>query len=241
VTKIKQIQRSKNVLGKNLTPENQKVMTDMLVYLRVSRISDDCIELIRRDLVEMALAAQERNEPLSNVFGGDNKFFCDEIIASVKPERFKKLVRGLPFLLSGVGLLGALNLVSSRYFRQFMHDINVHSTINSNYPVTLGYIVNTVLIYAVAVAVVQFIGKFSFRTDHFLGRLHRVPSMLKFAAGGLFGLAILLYIFWTQQWYGIVVFQINIWGYLAVIIPLLAVWVYFFVVPKSLSKGRRVE
>lgn len=238
MNKIKKLQRSYNELGKNLTPENQKVMTDMVVYLRVSRISDDRIELIRQDLLEMALAAQERNEPLSDVFGEDYKFFCDEIIASVKPERFKKFVRGLPYLLSTVALLGVLNLVSSRYFRQFLHDIKVHASIDANYPVTLGFIVNTVLIYAVAVTIVQLIGKFSFRTDHFLSRLHGVPSMLKFATGGLLGLTILLYMLWTRRWYGIVVFHINIWVYLAIMIPLFAVWVYFFGVLKLFSKGR---
>lgn len=235
---IKRLQRLNNELRKNLTPANQKVMTDMVVYLRVSRISDHRIELIRQDLLEMALAAQERDEPLSNVFGEDYKFFCDEIIASVKPERFKKFVEGLPYLLSTVGLLGILNLVSSRYFRQFIHDMNFHAATDLNYPITLGFIVNTVLIYAVVVAIVQLIGKFSFRTDHFLARFHGAPVVSKFIIGGLLGLAVFLYLFWTQRWHGIVMFHINIWAYLAINIPLFAVWVYFFGVPKTPSKVR---
>ncbi|GMA64153.1 hypothetical protein NZD89_02225 [Alicyclobacillus fastidiosus] len=238
MTKIKQIQRSNNKLTRNLTPENRKIMTDMVVYLRVSKISDDRLELIRQDLLDMAMAAQERNESLTEVFGGDYKSFCDEIIANVKPERLKKFVKGLPYLLSTFALLAILNLVSSQYFRQFIHEVKNHSDINYEYPITLGFIVNTVVIFAVAVVIVQLIGKFSFRTDDFLAKFHRLPTMVKFLVGGLLGLAVWGYLFETFTWHNYIIFHINIWVYLAFIVPLFAVWVYYFAFPKSFSGHR---
>ena len=108
MNKIKEILKSNNELTRNLTPDNFKIMTDLVVYLRVSRISDDRFELIRQDLLDMALNAQERNEPLSDVFGTDYKSFCDEIISNEKSEWLKKVVKGLPYLPTLFGLLAVL-------------------------------------------------------------------------------------------------------------------------------------
>ncbi len=240
MNRVKKMRMSNNELSRNLTSENQKIMTDMVVYLRSSKISDERIEFIRQDLLDIALAAQERSELLSNVFGGDYKLFCDEIIANEKPERFKKFVKGLPYLLSSVAMLGVFGLISSRYFWEFTHDIRTHTAINPNYPISLGFIVNTGLIYVVAVSIVYLIGKFSFKADNFLARFHGMPTMLKFIIGALLGLLIWLYLFGIQSWYGVVVFYINIWVYLSIIIPMFALWIYFFGSPKSLKKGRRV-
>lgn len=213
-------------------------MTDIVVYLRVSSISDDRLELIRQDLLEMALSAQERNQPLSEVFGEDYKAFCDEIIANVKPERWKKALMGLPYLFSTFALFAVLDLISSGYLRQVIHGVKTHSQINDYYPITLGFIVNTAVIFAVAVVFVQLIGKFSFRTDDFLAKFHAVPVAGKFLTGALLALVGCLYLFEMHNWYSHVLLRVNIWVYLAVVLPLFGMWVYFFVFPKSLLRKR---
>ncbi|MCL6627510.1 MAG: hypothetical protein K6T68_13105 [Alicyclobacillus shizuokensis] len=83
MTTFKELNRKNNELHHRLNDENMEIMTNMVLYQR-SRLSDFQVELIRQDLLDMALSAQDRHVPLSEVFGEDYKKFCNEIIENVK-------------------------------------------------------------------------------------------------------------------------------------------------------------
>ena len=84
--------KEKTILNKNnkreelINEENDKVLTDMICYLRVSVISKYNQELVRADLIEMILDAQERGENIQQVMGKDYKQICDNIIAEFPQE-----------------------------------------------------------------------------------------------------------------------------------------------------------
>lgn len=58
-SKTKALQKSNNLLDRKIRPENRSVFTDMICYIRSADISDYHQELVRYDLIEMILSAQE--------------------------------------------------------------------------------------------------------------------------------------------------------------------------------------
>lgn len=60
--KTKELNRSNNALDQQISPENREAFTDMICYLRGAKISAYHQELVRYDLTEMVLSAQQRGE-----------------------------------------------------------------------------------------------------------------------------------------------------------------------------------
>ena len=57
IGKSRALLKQNNQREKELTKENNQVLTDMVVYLRGSDLSDYNQELVREDLIEMVLDA----------------------------------------------------------------------------------------------------------------------------------------------------------------------------------------
>lgn len=90
--KTRELNRINNELDRQLNAENNKALTDIICYLRVANISACNQEIIRQDLLEMVLSAQERGENIQAVIGGDYKAFCDNVIASLPPQNRKEKI-----------------------------------------------------------------------------------------------------------------------------------------------------
>ena len=84
--RTKRLLAANNELEKELTPENNRAMTDIIVYLRAANITEYQQELVRRDITEMVLEGQRRGDAMEEVIGEDYKAFCDAVLAEV-PER----------------------------------------------------------------------------------------------------------------------------------------------------------
>ena len=78
--KARKLNKENNRLDELIKEENQEIFTNMICYLRGSDLSDYNIEVVRNDLTEMVLSAQERGEGINQVVGNDYKEFCDSII-----------------------------------------------------------------------------------------------------------------------------------------------------------------
>jgi DNA-binding ferritin-like protein (Dps family) len=76
---VKQLKRLNNKLEEQLNEENREAYTDIICYLRVANISEYNQEIIRQDLLEMVLSAQERGENIQTVIGEDYRTFCDGV------------------------------------------------------------------------------------------------------------------------------------------------------------------
>lgn len=110
--------KEKTILNKNnkreelINEENDKVLTDMICYLRVSGISKYNQELVRADLIEMILDAQERGENIQQVMGKDYKQICDNIIAEFSQEtKAKKAVEYIRIALICVVIFGLYSII----------------------------------------------------------------------------------------------------------------------------------
>ena len=60
--KARKLNKENNRLDELIKEENQEIFTNMICYLRGSDLSDYNIEVVRNDLTEMVLSAQERGE-----------------------------------------------------------------------------------------------------------------------------------------------------------------------------------
>ena len=66
----KQLLEENNRRGKQLTPENQKVLVDIVAYLRGSSASTYQQELVHRDILDMLQEGEARGQTAAEVIGG---------------------------------------------------------------------------------------------------------------------------------------------------------------------------
>lgn len=153
---VEKLRKENNERDKQLTKENGLLMTDMVVYLRCSNLCDYDIEVIRRDLFGMLYEAQLRNEPARQVIGDSYKGFCDEIMENGRQKDFyEKFLEWAYIIIAGTGTLFLIEIVFSGFFLELIHG-------NFNIPISVGFLVSTVLIIAGAVVVYWYITKHSF-------------------------------------------------------------------------------
>lgn len=158
--KTRLLLKENNKLEKTLTKESINVLTDIVVYLRGSNISEYHQEEVRHDIIEMVAEGEGRNEDISVIIGNDYKEFCDEIISSIPPRSIKeRIVTSIANSLTCFVTLSVIWLFSSIIF----------ALISKNsltlLPVTSGFIINTVLIISIAVLFVKFVCKTSFNEN----------------------------------------------------------------------------
>ncbi len=63
-----------------LSPNFQSVLTDMVVYLRASRLPFSLQEQVRRDITDMFLAGQEKGASPAEIIGMDFQEYCDRLL-----------------------------------------------------------------------------------------------------------------------------------------------------------------
>ena len=85
----KELLRKNNTREKEIVDENEEIYTNMIVYLRSSDLTDYNQEVVRGDIIELILDAQQRGDNIQKVMGNSYKEICDEII-EVMPKKKKR-------------------------------------------------------------------------------------------------------------------------------------------------------
>lgn len=161
---ITKLRKSNNELDHKLTSTNKKILTDMIVYLRVSRIPDRQVEHIRQDLLHMILDAQERGEDISSVIGMDYKVFCDEIIANAASKTLMDKVReSIAIIFSCIAVLLFIQLIFSGFLVSWVRSGFSLTEVSFNIPISLGFVLSVIVFLSAAWIIVIFIGKHAFR------------------------------------------------------------------------------
>lgn len=161
--KTKELNTYNNQLDQQIFDENQEVFTDMICYIRSADISEYDQEIVRQDLSEMIISAQERGEDMESVIGEDYKTFCDDIIASLPPKTVKqRIIDFFDILCGGLAVLLAINIVISDSTIRLIRDLLTGQTLNFNISFSIGRILSILLILLVAVVIVNVIMKNSF-------------------------------------------------------------------------------
>ncbi|MBU3210297.1 hypothetical protein KPL28_11775 [Clostridium algidicarnis] len=67
---------------KELIDINQELLSRILKYVQISKIGAFDREIIRKDLIGMAIEAEKRGKTLSDIIGADEKSWCDSLVDS---------------------------------------------------------------------------------------------------------------------------------------------------------------
>lgn len=154
----KKLLKENNKLEEKLSEKSQNVLTDIVVYLRDSKISEYNQEEIRRDIIEMVLEGESRNETAKDVIGEDYKAFCDEIISAFPPIKYKERI----FNLIGDMCLYLIILSVIWIVKSFVIDLIVTKKVNLMINLSLSDLINGVLIICISIGFVKYICKTSF-------------------------------------------------------------------------------
>ncbi len=225
MSKRAQLNHTNNDLDRRLSEENKAMIMDMVAYLRMAPISDMKVEEIRQDILDMALSAQERSEPLSNLFGEDGKTFCDEIIANVAHrKRGSQIRQWLQTACAVVSILGVIDIVFSGYLIGVFQSVRSHTAVNLSYPISLGFLLSGVLATAAAFAIVWLICKHYVKTDQFAKRFDSLPKPKRFLIGCLFGAVLCAYLIGMVKLTEVVLGFVNIIVYCMLLLALFAAY-----------------
>jgi DNA-binding ferritin-like protein (Dps family) len=161
--------------------ENQKIITDIICYLRVSELSEAQQEEVISDILGMFMSWEQQNKKVADMIGKDYKSFADDIIAAVNPhksflQKCKEygaiIVEAFCFLLT----IDFLSLYLPRI-------IKGNSSLTYEYSLSMA--VRGLIILLAAVLIINYVGKNSFSLSN-----KKMPKILKFMIGSLFGLFI---------------------------------------------------
>ena len=158
--KTKKLLKEKNKFEKNLSKESNEILTDIVVYLRGSAISEYHQEEVRRDISQMLFDGEKRNESVRNIIGEDYKSFCDEIVKSFPPRSKKeRFLEWLSTILQSSSILSLIWLCSST----LTSILGKNSTFSIyKLPLTLGQIISGIFIIFFSVSIVSYVCKKAF-------------------------------------------------------------------------------
>ncbi|TQI67320.1 hypothetical protein [Clostridium sp. KNHs216] len=159
----KELRKENNKKDKLLTKENNRLLTDMIVYLHSGNLCEYDIEIIRKELLGMALETQIRNDDFRNVVGENYKTFCDELMKNGR--RKTKYERALEWLSAGSFAIGVLFL-----FEYLSDEILAGvklgwNALSLNMPVSWGFTLSTLCCIPAAFLIYHFFSVNSFDID----------------------------------------------------------------------------
>ena len=106
--------KENNDLSSQLRAEDNRVLTDMVVYIRGADISEYQQELVRRDITQMLIDGEQRGDTLEEIIGGDYKDFCDSVLNEVPHlTRAEKAVSFLGVVSVALAVLLGIQLLFS--------------------------------------------------------------------------------------------------------------------------------
>lgn len=158
--KTKELLKANNKREELVNEENDEVLTDMICYLRGSNVSEYDQELVRADLTEMMLDAQERGEDIKKVFGENYKEICDNIIAELPQKTTKqRILEGINIVLMCIWILGIIFAIKQCIIGMISESRQFIFTLST------GEIVNGLIIIIASSAIVKYICRSSFNSD----------------------------------------------------------------------------
>lgn len=154
----KQLLEENNRRGEQLTPENQKILVDIVAYLRGSSASTYQQELVHRDILDMLQEGEARGQTAAQVIGEDYQAFCDEILTELPKRNMKQHI---VYALSTVTLSAAGLLSIWLVFRLFEAPFQ-NRPFTPWLPMTLGQLLGGIMLIAYSYGLVEHICRNSF-------------------------------------------------------------------------------
>ena len=153
----KQLLEENNQREKELSPDNQKVLTDIVAYLRGSSASTYQQELVHRDILDMLQEGEARGQTAAEVIGEDYQTFCDEILAELpKRSAGQRAVYGLSVVSLSAAVLLAIWLGFGLFTALILGPFTLW------FPVKLGQLLGGAPIIAFSYGLVEYVCRTSF-------------------------------------------------------------------------------
>ncbi len=161
----KELRKANNKKDKQLTKENDRLLTDMIVYLHSGNLCEYDIEIIRKELLGMALEAQARNDDFKNVIGDNYKTFCDELMKSGRQKTiYEKALEWSYVGVFSIGILFLFEYISDEIVKGIKTGWN---RLSLEMPLSWGFTLSTVCCILAAFTIFHFFSKNSFDMDLF--------------------------------------------------------------------------
>lgn len=161
--KTKELNRINNDLDKKVNAENEEALTNIVCYLRGANISEYNQEVIRQDLLEMVLSAQERGDNIKTVIGNDYRTFCDDIITSLPQKTTKqKVLESVDIVCWAMSVLTLINIIIANETIELIRNLVTGGLLNYNISISQGCVVSSVIIISASSIIVNYIMKNSF-------------------------------------------------------------------------------
>lgn len=153
----RELMKKNNKREKAIHKNNDELYTNMIVYLRGSDMTEYNQELVREDLIEMILDGQNRGDDIQKVIGDNYKEICDEIIESMpKKTKLQKIGDFIETSLMIIWILGII-AIAQTVISNFIVGKG-----NWEFNLTLGYIINTIIMIISANLIVKYVCKTAF-------------------------------------------------------------------------------
>ncbi|MEH7273072.1 DUF1129 family protein [Neobacillus vireti] len=154
--KAKQLIEENNRKRENLTEENEKYYSDMMIYIRLQfTLSEQQSEEVLMEMLDHLLDGQHEGKSAKDIFGDDPKGYADEIIQNLPKEQKREVI---PFIMGIV-----LNLVSWMLMIRGAVIVIISQFKNEDVDSSV-YLYPTLLLFAVILGSVAFGVWFFFRT-----------------------------------------------------------------------------
>jgi uncharacterized membrane-anchored protein len=177
--KAKHLIEENNRKREQLTPENEKYYSDMLIYIRLQlALSEQQSEEVLMEMLDHLLDGQNEGKTARDIFGDAPKQYADEIIQNLPKEQKREVI---PFITGIV-----LNLVSWMLMVRGVV-IPVASQIKNEEVSSSVYLFPTLITFAIILGSIGFGVWFIFRTIQrslFNGKASDKKNMVKV---GIFG------------------------------------------------------
>lgn len=129
--KSKQLIEENNRKREQLTPENEKYYSDMLIYIRLQlTLSEQQSEEVLMEMLDHLLDGQQDGKSARDIFGDDPKGYADEIIQNLPKEKKRS---ALPFisgivldLISWMLMIRGVVIYVGSHFKDEALDSSVH-------------------------------------------------------------------------------------------------------------------
>lgn len=211
--KVLQLRKRNNQMEEKLSYENQDILTDIVVYLRTSGISNYQQETIRQDIITMMIDGETRGLDMHDVIGDNYKEFCDNIIQEIPKRSLKEKVL---VLLSDLSLYCWVTILV--WFLVGLFNTMTEENTLPFIVLSLGDFIYYALLMFVSIFMIDYIGRNSFdlKTNHVLSRSKK--QFIFIIIANIFIMAISRTIF--KQ----VVFQIHMVVVIVVLIGLFVIY-----------------
>lgn len=154
---LKKLLNENNKLEEKVSKENLEIITNIIVYIKYQGICEIDVEIIRKDIIGMALECELREESFSSVIGEYYKGFADSLMKTCTKESITKKMLNFCFIITGC--------MTSLFLFEYVPFIIKNKTFNIS--ITLGFLVSVLIAIITVPLIFKHFSKNVFKSNNY--------------------------------------------------------------------------